>query len=109
MSTTDTARTSEQQLALLAKAVGHPVRVRLLRILLSQEHCYCRELVDELPLAQPTVSQHLKVLKEAGLVTGEVEGPRVCYCASRARLAELGDLIGSLLVDALEVTGHGCD
>ena len=67
------------ELALLAKALGHPARVRILRLLLSHEHCYCGEIVEELPLAQATVSQHLKVLKEAGLIVGEVEGLRTCY------------------------------
>ena len=76
-------------MALLAKAVAHPIRVRILQLLLSREHCYCGETVEELPLAQATVSQHLKVLKEAGLIVGEVEGLRTCYWASRERLGEL--------------------
>ena len=80
---------SDVELALLAKALGHPARVRILRLLLSREACYCGQIVDELPLAQATVSQHLKVLKDAGLIDGEIEGPRTCYCASRERLAEL--------------------
>ena len=109
MSTTVVQRRTEGELALLAKALGHPVRVRLLCILLAQERCYCKQLVDELPLAQPTVSQHLKVLKQAGLVTGEIEGPRVCYCASRERLAELHGLVGELIAAAAEVTSRGCD
>ena len=71
----------EMELALLAKALAHPARVRILRILLAREGCYCGQLVDELPLAQATVSQHLKVLKDAGLIYGEIDGPRVCYCA----------------------------
>ncbi len=100
---------AEQELALLAKALGHPARVRLLRILLAHEGCYCKQLVDELPLAQPTVSQHLKVLKHAGLVTGEIEGPRVCYCASRDRLAEFQDRVGDVLAAAAEVTRRGSD
>ena len=74
------------ELALLAKALGHPARVHILRLLLSRDACYCGQLVDELPLAQATVSQHLKVLKDAGLIVGEIEGLRTCYCASRERL-----------------------
>jgi ArsR family transcriptional regulator len=77
------------ELASLAKALGHPVRVRILRLLLGREDCYCGQIVDELPLAQATVSQHLKVLKDAGLINGETDGPRTCYCASRERLVEL--------------------
>src|SRR5271167_1315221 len=71
---------ADQELALLAKAVGHPARVQILRLLVRKESCICGDIVDELPLAQSTVSQHLKVLKEAGLIRGEIDGPRVCYC-----------------------------
>ena len=93
----------DEELALLAKAVGHPARVRILRLLLTREACYCGDLVDELPLAQATVSQHLKVLKEAGLIVGEIEGLRTCYWASRERLAELDALLGEMLAEAVEV------
>jgi ArsR family transcriptional regulator len=97
------------ELALLAKAVAHPIRVRILQLLLSREHCYCGEIVEELPLAQATVSQHLKVLKEAGLIVGEVEGLRTCYWASRERLGELHDLVGGLVDEAVGVdTGVCC-
>ena len=87
---------ADEELALIAKALGHPMRVRILRILLERRTCLCGEIVAELPLAQATVSQHLKVLKEAGLVQGEIDGPRVCYCANSARLEWLGVLVGSL-------------
>ncbi len=86
----------ETEVAALAKALGHPARVRILRILLEQEACFCGELVELLPLAQATVSQHLKVLKDAGLIRGEIEGPRVCYCANRERVRQLAALIGGL-------------
>ena len=76
----------EAELAALAKALGHPARVRILRLLLRRDACVCGEIVAELPLAQATVSQHLKVLRESGLVQGEVDGPRVCYCVDRSRL-----------------------
>jgi ArsR family transcriptional regulator len=99
----------DADLALLAKALGHPARVRILRLLLSRDACYCGQIVDEVPLAQATVSQHLKVLKEAGLVTGEIDGLRTCYCASRARLAEAHELLGALLVDAVDVDTRDCD
>jgi ArsR family transcriptional regulator len=100
---------AEQELALLAKALGHPARVHILRLLLARDACYCGELVDELPLAQATVSQHLKVLKEAGLVTGEIEGLRTCYWADRERLTSLYELVGALLADAVEVDVRACD
>jgi ArsR family transcriptional regulator, arsenate/arsenite/antimonite-responsive transcriptional repressor len=97
------------ELARLAKALGHPARVRILQLLLSRDACYCGQIVDELPLAQATVSQHLKVLKEAGLIVGEIEGLRTGYCASRSQLAELHELVGDLLAGAAAADTHGCD
>jgi ArsR family transcriptional regulator, arsenate/arsenite/antimonite-responsive transcriptional repressor len=102
-------RGARLELAQLAKALGHPMRVRILQLLLGRDACYCGQIVDELPLAQATVSQHLKVLKEAGLIVGEIEGLRTCYCASRVRLAELHELVGELLAGATEVDARGCD
>lgn len=92
---TDDAR-ADDELATLAKALGHPARVRILRLLGQTQGCVCGDLVDELPLAQSTVSQHLKVLKEAGLIRGEIDGPRVCYCVEPAGLRRLRVLIGAL-------------
>lgn len=96
----------EIELALLAKALAHPTRVRILRILLAREGCYCGQLVDELPLAQATVSQHLKVLKDAGLIYGEIDGPRVCYCANGERLARLAELARGIAGPALAGSRH---
>ena len=107
--TLTTETTLEQAVAKIAKAVGHPARVRIMRLLLAHDACYCGQFVDELGLAQATVSQHLKMLKDAGLIVGEIDGPRVCYCASRDRLAELHDLLGALLEEAVEVDTRGCD
>jgi ArsR family transcriptional regulator len=87
---------ADEELAMLAKAVGHPARVQILRLLVRREACICGDIVDELPLAQSTVSQHLKVLKEAGLVRGEIDGPRVCYCVEPRALRRLKSLVGSL-------------
>ncbi|HET7754122.1 MAG TPA: metalloregulator ArsR/SmtB family transcription factor [Anaeromyxobacteraceae bacterium] len=87
---------ADEELALLAKAVGHPARVQILRLLVRREACVCGDIVDELPLAQSTVSQHLKVLKEAGLIRGEIEGVRVCYCVEPRALRRLKALVGSL-------------
>lgn len=103
------SRQAERQLALLAKALANPARIHILRLLLSRDACYCGELVEELPLAQATISQHLKVLKQAGLVTGEIEGLRTCYWADRDRLAELHEGIGRLLHEAVTVETSGCD
>ncbi|MCU0435719.1 MAG: metalloregulator ArsR/SmtB family transcription factor [Bacteroidia bacterium] len=68
------------ELAQLTKALGHPARIAILELLIEKNACICGDLVEELPLSQSTVSQHLKALKEAGLVQGEIEGPRTCYC-----------------------------
>jgi ArsR family transcriptional regulator len=87
---------ADEELAELAKAIGHPARVQILRLLVRKTGCVCGEIVDELPLAQSTVSQHLKVLKECGLIRGDVDGPRVCYCVEPRALRRLRALVGSL-------------
>jgi ArsR family transcriptional regulator len=87
---------ADADLASLAKAAGHPARIRILRLLARRDTCVCGEIVGELPLAQSTVSQHLKILKEAGLVRGEVDGPRVCYCLEPSALRRLKALVASL-------------
>jgi DNA-binding transcriptional ArsR family regulator len=87
---------ADEELAGLAKAIGHPARVQILRILTRRATCVCGELVEEMPLAQSTVSQHLKVLKDSGLIRGEVDGPRVCYCIEPRALRRLKALIGGL-------------
>lgn len=87
---------ADDELAMLAKAVGHPARVRILRILARENACICGAIVDRLDLAQSTVSQHLEVLKKAGLIRGEVEGPRVCYCIEPRALRRLKALVGGL-------------
>ena len=87
---------ADEELAALAKALGHPARVKILRLLLRKQTCICGDIVEELPLAQSTVSQHLKVLKEAGLIRGDVDGPRVCYCVEPSALRRLRALVGAL-------------
>ena len=87
---------ADEELAALAKAIAHPARVHILRILVRKSACVCGDIVDELPLAQSTVSQHLKVLKEAGLIRGEVDGPRVCYCIEPRALRRLRVLVAGL-------------
>lgn len=70
----------ENKLAKYGKALAHPARIAILKLLAKKATCVCGDIVDELPLSQSTVSQHLKELKEAGLIKGEIEGARVCYC-----------------------------
>lgn len=82
--------------AKLAWAIAHPARVQIVRLLIGREACVCGEIVDQLPLAQSTVSQHLKILKESGLIQGEVDGPKVCYCINADRLKELKKFVAGL-------------
>ncbi len=93
----------EAPLGLLAnasKALGHPARLEILRVLGARDACVCAEIVGELPLAQATVSQHLKALKTAGLIQGEIDGPRVCYCLNRDAIAALRNTLAAYF-DAL--------
>lgn len=87
---------SDVDLARLAKALGHPARVAILRLLLARGECICGAICDQLPLAQSTISQHLKTMKDAGLIQGEVDGPRICYCVNPAGLARLKALVEDL-------------
>jgi DNA-binding transcriptional ArsR family regulator len=79
---------NEQVLAGFLDALSHPARLQILRVLASRCECICGELVDVMPLAQSTVSQHLKVLKEANLITGEIDGPAFCYCLNEQQILE---------------------
>lgn len=82
MTTTDDGRPDDDTLAAMAKAIGHPARLAILRLLARRETCVTGDLVAELPLAQSTVSEHLRILREAGLIQGEIEGPRTRYCVN---------------------------
>lgn len=86
----------EHELADLTKALGHPARIRIMRILIEENACICGDIVDRLPLAQSTVSQHLKLLREAGLIQGDIDGPRVCYCVDPRVVKRLKVLIAGL-------------
>jgi ArsR family transcriptional regulator len=91
----DLDEATDEELATLAKALAHPVRVQIVRLLARTEGCVS-QLVEQLPVAQSTVSQHLKVLKDAGLVRGTVEGPRTCYCIDPVGLRRLRILVAQL-------------
>ncbi len=84
------------RLAAICKALAHPARIRILAHLKSIDQCVCGQLVEVMPLAQSTVSQHLKILKTAGLINGEVEGPRTCYCINHDAVKELKELLTHL-------------
>jgi len=87
---------ADQALATLAKALGHPVRVQIVRLLARQAHCMYSDLANHLPLARSTVSQHLNILKEAGLIRGTIDGPRVCYCIETREMRRLKLLVTAL-------------
>ena len=89
----------EKRLAELARALGHPARVRIVRTLLTREECIAGELADEVQLAASTVSQHLTALKKVGLIKGEVDGPRRCYCVDRSMLELFVSLVSTLEPD----------
>ena len=97
--TTIALQTADQRQAMLFKALGHPARLEILRLLAQRKTCVCGEVVRELPLAQSTVSQHLKVLKDAGLVVGNVEGQSVCYCLAPGAVGLLRKALQGLTAD----------
>ena len=94
----------DERLAVRLKALAHPARLRILDVLAARGTCVCGEIVEVLPLAQATVSQHLKTLKEAGLLQGTIEGPRSCYCLDAAALGELRRVLDA----RLERLEEGC-
>ncbi len=89
-------KAADIELARLAKALGHSARVAIVRLLAEDGECVCGDIVSRLPLAQATVSQHLKVLKEAGLIQGEIDPPRVCYCIQPEAVTRLQALVGEI-------------
>ena len=84
----------QNEIATLAKALGHPARIAIMEYLLKVDTCICGDIVNELPLAQPTVSQHLKELKNAGLIKGDIEGNTICYCIDEKALNKLQGYFG---------------
>lgn len=90
------AATGNEKIALLAKAVGHPARVQILRMLHDRQSCIGCDIVDQIGLAQSTISEHLRILKEAGIITGEIERPRVCYSLHPAALEPLRHFLNDL-------------
>ena len=87
----------QNEIAKIAKALGHPARVAIIEYLAKTNACICGDIVNELPLAQPTVSQHLKELKNAGVIKGEIEGNAICYCINEQAIARLTDCLSDTL------------
>jgi len=98
----------EQSLAAFAKAISHPARIAILHVLAKKNECICNEIVEVLPLAQSTVSQHLKELKNAGLITGETDGPRSCYCINWKAFERFSNDFNSLFEKLKEVNAKCC-
>lgn len=98
----------EIQQAAWAKVLAHPARIVILKVLARRDTCICGEIVDELPLAQATVSQHLKALKEAGFIQGNIDGPRTCYCLNPEVLSECRRLLDGLFKHLKEMAPQCC-
>lgn len=98
MGATKTEHFTDKQntIAILAKALGHPARVAIVEYLIKVNTCICGDIVNELPLAQPTVSQHLKELKNAGLIKGNIEGNAICYCINEKMIEKLQNYFGTI-------------
>jgi ArsR family transcriptional regulator, arsenate/arsenite/antimonite-responsive transcriptional repressor len=98
MGATKTANFTDKHnsIAVLIKALGHPARVAILEYLLKTDACICGDIVNELPLSQPTVSQHLKELKTAGIIKGNVEGNAICYCIDEKTIERLQNYFGNV-------------
>ena len=95
-SKTDHFTDRQNEIAILAKALGHPARIAIIEYLLKVDTCICGDIVNELPLAQPTVSQHLKELKNAGIIKGDIEGNTVCYCIDEKVMLKLQNYFGNV-------------
>ncbi len=109
MGATKTEHFNEKQnyIASIAKALGHPARVAIIDYLLTVDTCICGDIVNQLPLAQPTVSQHLKELKNAGLIKGDIEGNSICYCIDVKALQKLQTYFAKIFTK-LEIKKSKC-
>ena len=87
---------SQNELAVLFKALSHPARIAIIEYLLTVDTCICGDIVNELPLAQPTISQHLKELKNANIIQGTIEGKSICYCLNPEKLKEIENYFGNI-------------
>ena len=99
LSKTDSFGNRQNRIADLAKALAHPARVAILEFLSKQDACVCGDIVDQIPLSQSTVSQHLAELKRVGLIKGEIEGARVCYCIDQKAWNEARQMLTQFLTD----------
>ena len=109
MGATKTDHYSEKQnkIAIIAKALGHPARLAIVEHLVKVNACICGEIVHVIPLAQPTVSQHLKELKNAGIINGDIEGNTICYCIDKQAIKTINDYFSAIL-ETLETCNDCC-
>lgn len=97
----------QNELANLAKAIAHPARVTIIEYLLKVNACICNDIVKELPLAQPTISQHLRELKNVGLIKGTIEGNAICYCLNEDVFKKMGAFFSDIIIK-LEMKKNNC-
>lgn len=108
LSKTEAFSEKQNQISTWAHALGHPARIAILESLAERQSCVCGDLVDVLPLAQATVSQHLKVLKNAGLIKGEISGPKTCYCIDYTEWAQARGILDSFFSSAMNQAKDSC-
>lgn len=101
----ETELKESEEIAAIARALAHPARVRIVRLLLQRGDCVCGTIVDQIGLAQSTVSEHLRILKAGGVIRGTIDGPRVCYCLNPARVTALQAFLGEIA----QATAAACD
>ena len=98
----------QNEIATIIKALGHPARIAILEYLMKIDSCICSDIVDELPLAQPTISQHLKELKSAGIIKGNIEGTSVCYCINPEKWKEITQIFADFFKEKYESKSNCC-
>lgn len=99
------------RLAEFAKALSHPARIAILKVLVERNACICGDIVEALPLAQSTVSQHLKELKSVGLIKGDIDGAKVCYCLNTEVFSQFVGMMNNFVTNIQSTSAHGasCD
>lgn len=108
LSKTEDFTVKDNKIAAYAKALSHPARIAILNLLIKKQSCICGDIVDVLPLSQSTVSQHLKELKEAGLIKGDIEGAKVCYCIDHKEWKTAQKYLNELFESAVKTNGSCC-
>lgn len=108
LSKTELFTKKQNELANIARVMGHPARIAILQYLVKTNACICNDLVGELGLAQPTISQHLKELKQVGLIQGSIEGTSICYCIDPKVWDKYRKLLSEFFVDMKQINKDGC-